>query len=74
MARIFSGRRLKARRRDAGLSRERLAHLVGRSVFSIDGYERGLSLPSVGTLAAMADHLDISLDDLFEAEAVTHAA
>lgn len=68
--RVFSGRRLGARRREAGLSREQLARQVGRSVFSVVDYERDRADPSIGVLAALADALDVPMEALFD-EAVS---
>lgn len=73
MARYFSGQRLRQARTGAGLSAERLAADINRSIFSVRSYESGRIHPSVETLAAIADTLDIATDSLFEL-AVPHAA
>lgn len=64
MARQFSGRRLRAARITAGLKPEQLALRVGRSVYSVHAYERGVQVPSARALAALADALDITVDSL----------
>ncbi|WP_216587529.1 helix-turn-helix domain-containing protein [Streptomyces brasiliscabiei] len=68
MARIFSGPRLRNARKSAGLSPEHLAISVGRSSYSIREYEMGRVTPSVATLAALADLLDLAVDDLLDEE------
>jgi DNA-binding XRE family transcriptional regulator len=70
VARTFSGRQLRAHRVAAGLKPEALAPLVKRSVFTIHQYERGVALPSVPVLGALADALSVSVDDFFATEAV----
>lgn len=73
MARQFSGARLRAARLHAGLRPEQLALTIGRSVFSVYGYERG-DLPSVPVLGAIADSLGCATDDLYDRpEAVADA-
>lgn len=66
MARQFSGRRLRDARTAAGLSPERLALKIERSVFSIHSYECGRARPSIEALAAIADTLDVAVDALFD--------
>lgn len=74
MARCFSGQRLREARVAAGLKPERLALLVGRSVYSIHEYERGRSLPSVRVLVALSDALDVPVDVLLDETVIAHAA
>jgi ribosome-binding protein aMBF1 (putative translation factor) len=69
MARCFAGRRLRDARIAAGLSPERLALAVERSVFVVHDYERGRALPSVTVLARLAHVLAVPIDDLFAASA-----
>jgi len=68
--RSFSGERLRRLRREAKLTRTVLAFGVGRTVDSIANYERGLTTPSAEVLARLAEHLDCSPDDFFEAETI----
>lgn len=58
------GRRLKALRQQRGLTQERLAELVERSVYAISNIERGLSLPGYETLGRLAETLNVPLNDL----------
>lgn len=76
MARHFSGPRLRNARKSAGLTPEHLAISVGRSSYSIREYELGRVTPSVATLAAMADILGRTVDELLDeaAEEVADAA
>ncbi len=64
--RIFSGERLRERRKQLKLSRDVLAFAVGRTVDSIGNYERGFTTPSAEVLVRLAEHLECDLDDLFE--------
>lgn len=73
MARIFSGPRLREARKSAGLSPEHLAIGVGRSTYTIREYEMGRVNPSVATLAALADTLGRTVDDLLDEEAANAA-
>ncbi|TXS51612.1 helix-turn-helix domain-containing protein [Streptomyces sp. t39] len=76
MARIFSGRQLRAARTTAGISPEQLAISVGRSAYSIHEYELGRVTPSVAVLVAIADTLGRPVDDLLadDTEEAAHAA
>ena len=73
MARHFSGAQLRTARIDAGLTPEHLALRVGRSVWSIYAYERGLGQPPLEVAARIAAAVGCSVDDLL-AEGVAHAA
>ncbi|MCX5588176.1 MULTISPECIES: helix-turn-helix domain-containing protein [Streptomyces] len=73
MARHFSGRRLREARKTAGLSPEHLAISVGRSAYSIHEYELGRVTPPITVIAAIADALGRSVDDLLTEEEA-HAA
>lgn len=70
MARSFSGEKLRAHRVAAGFKPEALAPRINRSVFTVHQYERGVALPSVPVLGALADVLGVSVDDFFVREAV----
>jgi transcriptional regulator with XRE-family HTH domain len=63
---VFVGERLRSRRMAAGKSREQLAVDVGRSLYSIAGYELGHIDPPASIVAALADSLGCSPGDLFE--------
>lgn len=74
MARKFSGPALRRARISAGLRPEQLAVAVGRSVYSISAYERGVATPPVDVLAILADTLGVSVDDLLIARGVANVA
>ncbi|WP_310725052.1 helix-turn-helix transcriptional regulator [Streptomyces sp. N2A] len=73
MARTFSGPRLREARKSAGLSPEHLAISIGRSSYTIREYELSRTAPSVATLAAIADTLGVTVDDLLDEEAANAA-
>lgn len=58
------GARIQAARAARGLSQEDLAEKVGRSRDAISRAERGNNMPSVDTLIAMAEVLDVALVDI----------
>lgn len=65
MARRFSGTELRRLRVAAGVSVEQLAIHINRTAYAVHQYETGRSAPQAASLAAIADLLDISIDDLF---------
>ena len=73
MARQFDGQRLRSARIAANLRPEHLAHLVGRSVFTVHAYERGNIHPHINVLAQVADILGRRIDDFLAEEAVEYA-
>jgi transcriptional regulator with XRE-family HTH domain len=62
----FSGRALRARRKQLKLSRDALGWAVGRTYSSITNYERGVTTPSGEVIARLAETLECSPNDLFE--------
>jgi transcriptional regulator with XRE-family HTH domain len=70
----FSGQRLRAARKVAGLSRERVAVAAGVSVSSIERYEQGTGQPGVEAAARLASVLGLSVDDLLDIPQTTGAA
>lgn len=63
-ARRLIGARIQAARAARGLSQEDLAEKVGRSRDAISRAERGANMPSVDTLIAIAEVLDVALVDI----------
>lgn len=63
----FSPPRLRSRREERQLSRTDLAAATGKSYQSIDAYEHGRRRPPVDVLEALADTLECSVADFFEA-------
>ena len=60
--RIIFRERLQRRRETLGWSKTELAKRVGITKVSIWGFEKGQKVPSVDTLIALADALDVSVD------------
>ena len=60
------GLRIKAIRKQKGLTQDQLAGLVNRSVDAISNLERGLSLPSFETLERFSEKLEVPIRDLFD--------
>ena len=58
------GDQLRSRRREPGLSLRNLAERLGVSPSLISQIERGQSNPSVSTLYAIVNELDVPLDEL----------
>ncbi len=62
--RTFSPDRLRALRKQVGLSREALAHAIGRSYMQVGNYERGQQRPPAEVLDEIARVLGCTRDDL----------
>src|SRR5690606_18703302 len=61
----FNGARLRALRKQAGLSLEHFAIAIGRTAHSVSRYECGAATPTMATLLTMADTLDVHPGELF---------
>lgn len=59
------GARIRERRERLTVSVRELARRVGVSASLISQIERGRAMPSVGTLYAIANELDLTFDDMF---------
>lgn len=68
---IQLGRRIRELREAARLTQADLAKIARKSVETISNFERGKTIPSVRTLAALAPHLDCDMADFFTTAAVT---
>lgn len=62
------GRRLRDLRKAQGLSQEKLAELVDRSVDAISNLERGISLPNFETLERLGTVLQVPVRDFFDVD------
>jgi len=62
------GTRLRAYRKQRGLTIEKLAERVGLSPNYLGDMERGKKLPSMGTFIHLVNVLDISADELLKDE------
>ena len=60
------GLRIRAIRKQKGLTQDQLAGLVGRSVDAISNLERGISLPGFETLDRLSEQLDVPIRDFFD--------
>lgn len=58
------GQRIRARRRELGLTQEKLAERVDISPSFVGHLERGEKIPSLDTVARLCSCLDASMDDL----------
>ena len=56
--------RLKAIRRQRGKTQRELAEYLGMKIRSYQFYEGGAREPPIDKLIAIADYLDVSIDDL----------
>ena len=61
---IRIGQRVRRKRRELGLTQERLAEQVSLSTSFIGFIERGEKVPSLDTMVKLADVLDMTLDYL----------
>ena len=64
LVRRFSGHRLRALRREAGISRTALAVMVGRCEHTLYLWERGRVAPRGDALVRLAAALGCTVDDL----------
>lgn len=58
--------RIKTLRRRRGLTQEKLAERIGRTVDAVSNLERGKSLPSFETLEKLSGALETPLRDFFD--------
>ncbi|MCZ6521866.1 MAG: helix-turn-helix transcriptional regulator [Bacteroidetes bacterium] len=58
--------RLKNKRKENGLSQEKLAQLLGVSTGTVGGYEIGKSFPSIEVLVKISTILETSIDYLIQ--------
>ncbi len=60
------GLRIKAIRKQKGLTQDKLAELIDRSTDAVSNLERGVSLPSFETLDRLSEKLEVPIRDLFD--------
>lgn len=58
------GRNIVARRKELGLTQERLAEMLGVDTETISRFERGAAAPSLATLEALSQQLEVTIADL----------
>ncbi len=68
MLRRFSPPQITKHREAAGLTRQQFANRIGRSWWTVYGYEVGKYAPTADGLAEIAHALECSIDDLFAEE------
>lgn len=66
MARFPAGERLRQMRIAAGLTPEQVAVAVGRSSFTINGYELGKIEPPIHILAQIATYCGVTLGEILD--------
>jgi transcriptional regulator with XRE-family HTH domain len=59
---------LRTYRRNAGLTQDNLASKIGRTAEAISNIERGKSLPTLETIVAISDALELPLREFFPGE------
>ncbi|WP_081264934.1 helix-turn-helix transcriptional regulator [Prescottella equi] len=64
MAKTTIGQKVRSRRSELSVTRERLASDIGVSVSTLARLENSNHVPRVGTLTALAKRLSLGLDDL----------
>jgi transcriptional regulator with XRE-family HTH domain len=65
---VFSGRKVRAARKNADMRQEQLALLIGRSFHALHLYECGRRNPPLVVLERMAAVLDVPISSFFEDE------
>jgi transcriptional regulator with XRE-family HTH domain len=60
------GARLREMRISRGLTQPKIAELVGTSASNISDLERGIKVPTLTTVARLADALDCNVTDLVD--------
>lgn len=58
--------RIKTLRKERGLTQERLAEAIDRSVYSVSQLERGVTVPSFETLERLAERFSVPISWFFE--------
>lgn len=64
------GKNIAARRKDVGLTQERLAEQLGVDTETISRFERGVTVPSLATLELLSEKLGVVIAALLDQEAV----
>ena len=64
--RKFSGQKVAEARKSRGLRREHLGVALNRSALTIRAYECGTVMPPADIVGALADALEVSVDDFYE--------
>lgn len=62
--------KLKAKRREHGVSQEKLAQFLNVSFQAVSKWENGLAYPDISLLPDIANFFDITVDELLQAEVI----
>lgn len=57
------GNKIKALRRERGITQEQLAESIGISFQAVSKWENDISLPDITLVPALASYFNISIDD-----------
>ena len=60
------GNKIKALRRERGITQEQLAESIGISFQAVSKWENDISLPAITLVPALASYFNISIDELFD--------
>ena len=60
------GNKIKALRRERGITQEQLAESIGISFQAVSKWENDISLPDITLVPALASYFNISIDELFD--------
>ena len=71
---VFSPGRLRKIRQDAGFKVEHVALMLGKSSYTVVGWETGRAKPNATSLGLLAGMFGITVSDLFEIPAEGAAA
>ena len=58
------GNKIKALRRERGITQEQLAESIGISFQAVSKWENDISLPDITLVPALASYFNISIDEL----------
>lgn len=68
------GERIKRRRRELGISQERLAEILGVTYQQVQRYEKGINKLNVENIQVIADALSVPVSYFFEPEKTSMVA
>lgn len=65
---LWLGRKIRALRKNKGITQDELAKALGITPQAVSKWERGLALPELPLIPALADHLECTIDALLREE------
>ena len=63
---MFSGKKIKEKRKEMGLSQEQLGELIGVTKVAVWGYENGTKTPKIENFLKIMEVLNLTPDELLE--------